>query len=103
MLSRASSQSLVEALLTEHKVMPLDMHEEMRLRTEQRERVAAERNVDELVIHLVHRRAAPEQQVATQFKLEDRILIGKAASLAVHVGERKAQTGMVDPPLAELA
>src|ERR1700693_3902139 len=59
--------------------------------------------VDELLIHLVHRRAAPEQQVATQFKLEDRILIGKAAALAVHVGERKAQAGRVDPPLAELA
>jgi hypothetical protein len=41
--------------------------------------------------------------VATQFKLEDRILIGKAAALAVHVGERKAQAGRVDPPLAELA
>jgi hypothetical protein len=31
MLSRASSQSLAEALLTEHKVTPLDMHKEMRL------------------------------------------------------------------------
>ena len=48
MLSRASSQSLVEALLPAHKVTPLDMHEEMRLRTEQRERVAAERNYTKL-------------------------------------------------------
>jgi hypothetical protein len=39
----------VEALLPAHKVTPLDMHEEMRLRTEQRERVAAERNYTKLL------------------------------------------------------
>ena len=44
MPSRASSQSLVEALLPAHKVTPLDMHEEMRLRTERREREAVKRN-----------------------------------------------------------
>ena len=44
MPSRASSQSLVEALPPAHKVTPLDMHEEMRLRTERRERAAIERN-----------------------------------------------------------
>jgi hypothetical protein len=44
MLSRVSSQSLVAVLLTGHKVVPLDMHEEMRLRTERRERAAIERN-----------------------------------------------------------
>ena len=48
MLSRVSSQSLVAVLLTGHKVVPLDMHEEMRLRTERRERVAAERNYTKL-------------------------------------------------------
>ena len=48
MLLRVFSQSLVEALLTAHKVMPLDVHEEMRLRTEQRERVAAARNYTKL-------------------------------------------------------
>jgi hypothetical protein len=40
---------LVEALLPAHKVTLLDMHEEMRLRTEQRERVAAERNYTKLL------------------------------------------------------
>ena len=48
MLSHVSSQSLVEPLLPAHKVTLLDMHEEMRLRTEQRERVAAERNYTKL-------------------------------------------------------
>jgi hypothetical protein len=48
MLSRASSQSLAEALLPAPEVMPLDMREEMLLRTEQRGRVAAEGNFTKL-------------------------------------------------------
>jgi hypothetical protein len=36
---------LVEAPLTEHKVTPLDMHEEMRLRTEEREAVKRNRHL----------------------------------------------------------
>jgi hypothetical protein len=39
---------LVEELLPAHKVTPLDMHEEMLLRTEQRGRVAPERNYTKL-------------------------------------------------------
>jgi hypothetical protein len=31
--------------------------------------------LDEFSVHLVHRRAAPEQQVAAQFQLEHGILI----------------------------
>jgi hypothetical protein len=58
--------------------------------------------LDEFLVHLVHRGAAPEQQVAAQFQLEHGILIVKAAALAVLVGERKAQAGRIDPPLAEL-
>src|SRR5215813_6671891 len=59
--------------------------------------------VDELLIYLVHRRAAPEQQVATRFQLEHGILILKAAALAVLVGQRKTQAGRVYPAFAELA
>ena len=44
MLSRVSSQSLVEPLLPAYRVTPLDMHEEMRLRPERREREAVKRN-----------------------------------------------------------
>src|SRR5215813_11771137 len=59
--------------------------------------------VDELLIYLVHRRAAPEQEVAAGFQLEHGILILKAAALAVLVGQRKTQAGRVYPAFAELA
>jgi hypothetical protein len=44
----APSQSLVATLLPEHKVTPLDMHEEIRLRIERGERKAVKRNYTEL-------------------------------------------------------
>jgi hypothetical protein len=62
MPSRASCQSLVEALLTEHKVTPRDMHEEMR--PERRERVAVKRNRQ--VINCVVRDVVDDRQPRRQ-------------------------------------
>lgn len=59
--------------------------------------------VDELLIHLVHRRSAPEQQVATQLQLKHRIPIGETAVPLFRAGEGEDETDGVDPALAHLA
>jgi len=42
--------------------------------------------INELLINLIHRRPALEQQVAAQLQLEHRILIGEAAALLFFTG-----------------
>src|SRR5262245_15204816 len=61
------------------------------------------RTVDKLLVHLVHRCSTQEQEVATEFQLKHRVLIGKANALLFLMGERKAKAGGVDPSLAKLA
>src|SRR5215470_7164410 len=61
------------------------------------------RTVDELLVHLVHRCSTQEQEIATELQLKHRVLVGKADTLLLFVGERKAQASGVDPAFAELA
>src|SRR5262245_23139114 len=59
--------------------------------------------VDKLLVHLVHRCSTQEQEVATEFQLKHRVLVGKADALLFLMGERKAKAGRVDPSLAKFA
>jgi hypothetical protein len=59
--------------------------------------------VDQRVEHAVHLAADLEQQVAAVLDLGDRILIAEAAAGLLGGVQAKAQTGAVDPPIADLA
>src|SRR5262249_41107790 len=59
--------------------------------------------VDKLLVHLVHRCSTQEQEVATEFQLKHRVLVGKADALLFLMGEPKAKAGRVDPSLAKFA